>query len=220
MANPRESDAGGGWDPMASDHIRRRGEGQARHRSSRGALRTCRGGADERRGRHAAGGEGGNRDHTKFEIRIEPACNLPSILPIVNVLKTQCSLRFDVGGASSGDGTCLQWASGRWVAVRSRFFRMREHGSATGGAARAAHCPPAARSLLAKNVRPQGTAEGWAAESHIQAAHDCPSPPLAVRPCPRFAAGAPQLLLPTHRSLGAHPAARRPGAQKDGAHAY
>ena len=80
--------------------------------------------------------------------------------------------------------------------MRSRFFRMREHGSTTGGAARAAHCPPAARSLLAKNVRPQGTAEGWAAESHIQAAHDCPSPPLAVRPCPRFAAGAPNFSCP------------------------
>ena len=62
------------------------------------------------------------------------------------------------------------------------FFRMHEHGvqPVERRVLPTVHPPHAPCSQ--KNVRPQGTAEGWAAESHIQAAHDCPSPHL---PCAR-----------------------------------
>jgi len=86
------------------------------------------------------------------------------------------------GGECGGDGTCLQWASGRWVAVCSRFFECTS--SAVQQVERRVlpiARPPHAR-CLQKNVRPQGTAEGWAAESRIRAANDCPSPHL---PCTR-----------------------------------
>lgn len=41
---------------------------------------------------------------------------------------------------------------------------------------RGACCPPPTRRPPTACLRPRGTGEGWAAESHIQAANDCPSP--------------------------------------------
>ena len=106
-------------------------------------------------GRRGKGDEG-NKDHRKLEIRIKPARTLCSNLQRLNGHSRLKRMLTTQGGECGGDGTCLQWASGRWVAVSSRLFECASTKSATGGAARAAHCPPAARSLLAKKCAAAG----------------------------------------------------------------
>ena len=106
--------------------------------------------------------------------------------------------------------------------MSNRLFECASMGSATGGEARAAHCPrPTARLLLGckKNARPRGTGE-VGRRSRIFRRLMAARPPTRLAPAPAFCSRSPQLLAhprPAQCPLSCSAFPRGPGAQKDGA---
>ena len=141
-------------------------------------------------------GDGGNKDHTKLENSDhKPARKLCS-----NLQRAIGSSRLErmstvLGSKCGGDGTCLQWASGRWVAVSSRLFECANTRSATGRAARAAQCPPAARSLLAKKMCGRGASGNVGRRSRIFRRPMIARPPTRRAPAPAFCSRNPPTSL-------------------------
>ena len=144
-------------------------------------------------GRRGKGDEG-NKDHTKLEIRIKPARTLCSNSQRLNGHSRLTRMLTTQGGECGGDGTCLQWASGRWVAVSSRLFEC----ASTGCNRWSGACGPlpTRRSLLAcKKMCGRGASGNVGRRSRIFRRPMIARPPTRRAPAPAFCSRNPPTSL-------------------------